>query len=142
MKKNLTKIIAVILMAAFILCLVPTFTKRINVEDKNKNVVVSLYYNDIANRLRGEKLEKAIDDFKKIGVTTMSFSEENLNSMVARGDITNIKYNVLRHKYDDESIELANLIAEEAPEIIYDSQLIITKDKETAAILSDNLPLR
>ena len=142
MKKNLTKIIAVILMAAFILCLVPTFTKRINVEDKNTNVVVSLYYNDIANRLRGKKLDKAIADFKKIGVTTMSFSEENLNSMVARGDITNIKYNVLRHKYDDESIELANLIAKEAPDIIYDSQLIITKDKETADFLSNNLPLR
>lgn len=142
MKKNLTKIISLVLIAVLIACLIPTFTKRIDVEDKNTNVVVSLYYNDIANRLRGQKLEKAINDFKKIGVTTMSFSEENLNSMVARGDITNIKFNVLRHKYDDESIELAKLIEKEAPGIIYDSQLIITKNDEAANFLTDTMPHR
>lgn len=142
MKKNLTRILTFIIIAALICCLIPAFSKRVETEKENKNVVVSLYYNDIANRLRGEKLEDAIAEFKNTGVTTISFSEENLNSMVARGDITNIKYNVLRHKYDDESLELANLIAKEAPEIIYDSQLIITKDKEMADFLSETLPQR
>ncbi len=142
MKKNLTKILSAILIIVLILCLIPHFTKRISVEEKNTNVVVSLYYNDIANRLRGEKLDNAIEDFKKLGVTTISVSEENINSMVARGDVTNIKFNTLRHKYDDESIEMANQIAKEVPEIIYDSQLLITKDKQTADFLEKTLPQR
>lgn len=142
MKMNLTKILSCILIIALIVCLIPHFTKRIEVEDKNNNVIVSLYYNDIANRLRGHKLEKAIEDFRELGVTTVSFSEENINSMVSRGDITNIKFNTLRHKYDDESIEMAEQIAKEVPDIIYDSQLLITKDPEQAAFLEKALPLR
>lgn len=142
MKKHFTKILAVIIIAALICCLLPTFKNRINIEKDNSNVVVSLYYNDLANKLRGEKLDDAIDEFKEVGVTTMSFSEENINSMVARGDITNIKFNVLRHKFDDESLELARLLEKEAPEIIYDSQLLITKDDDTAKVLSETLPDR
>ena len=142
MKKHFTKILTVIMILALICCLIPTFTKRINVEKENKTVVVSLYYNDLANKLRGEKLDDAIEEFKKVGVTTMSFSEESINSMVARGDVTNIKHNVLRHKFDDESLELARLIEEQVPEVIYDSQLLITKDDETAKALSVNLPDR
>lgn len=142
MKKSITRIITFILIIVLICVLIPTFTKRIHVENKNTNITVSLYYNDIANRLRGKKLDKAINDFKDIGVTTLSFSEENLNSMVARGDITNIKYNVLRHKYDDESIEISKQIEKEIPDIIYDSQLIITKDPETAEFLSETLSHR
>lgn len=145
MKKNLTKILSVILIAVLILCLLPFFTKRISSEKKNTNVVVSLYYNDIANRLRGKKLDDAIDNFKAEGVTVMSFSEENLNSMIARGDITNIKYNVLRHKFDDESLALAAFIAEHGEikdKIIYDSQLIITKNKAVAEMLSETLSHR
>ncbi len=142
MKKNLTRILSAVIIIALVICLIPTFSKRMSVEEKNMNVVVSLYYNDIANRLRGKKLDDAIAEFKKIGVTTMSFSEENINSMVARGDVTNIKYNVLRHKFDDESLDLAELIAKEAPDIIYDSQLLITKDPATADFLSETLPHR
>lgn len=142
MKNHLKHIFAIALAIILIITLIPKFTKRIEVEKTNKNVAVSLYYNDIANRLRGKKLDDAIEKFKEIGVTTLSFSEENVNAMVARGDITNIKYNVLKHKYDDESIALAKEIEKKAPDIIYDSQLIITKNDETAKFLRKNFPLR
>ena len=145
MKKHLTKIITLMLISALICCMIPTFTKRIETESKNTNVVVSLYYNDIANKLSGEKLNNAISAFKEAGVTTLSFSEENLNSMVIRGDVTNIKFNVLRHKFDDESLDLARYIENHEKtkdKIIYDSQLLITKDEKCVEFLSKTIPDR
>ena len=145
MKKYLTKIITLIFLTALICCIIPTFTKRIEAEAKNSNVVVSLYYNDIANKLRGKKLDDAISAFEEVGVTTLSFAEENINSMVIRGDVTNIKFNVLRHKFDDESLDLARYIENHnttKDKIIYDSQLLITKDKECAELLSKTIPNR
>ena len=132
MKKNISKIIAVILALVLTAALIPAFAKRLSNEQGNKNVVVSLYYNDIANKISGKTLDDFINEYKDIGVNTVSVSEENVNSMVARGDVTNIKYNVLRHKYDDESLELADIIDREAPLTNYNSQLLITKNEKTA----------
>ncbi len=142
MKKIKTGTLVTLLALILVITLIPSFITRVTNEQKNKNVVVSLYYNDIANHLTGEKLDNAIDDFYDIGVTVASLSEENINSMVARGDITNIKHNVLRHKYDDESLELARIIEQQAPDVIYDSQLLITKDSQAAQFLRNNLPNR
>ncbi len=142
MKKFTPKVIALVLVLILTAALIPAFCTRITNENANKNVVVSLYFNDVANKFSGKALDSVIDDFKNIGVNTVSVSEENVNSMVARGDVTNIKYNVLRHKYDDESLELANIIAEKAPLTGYNSQLLITKDEKTAEFLRVNLSER
>ncbi len=139
MKKISTSVIATVLALILVLTLIPTFAKRLDNESRNKNVVISLYYNDLATRLDGKALDEAIDEFYNIGVTTVSLSEENVNAMVARGDVTNIKYNVLRHKYDDESIELAEIIAKNAPETSYNSELLITKDDEVASFVREHL---
>lgn len=142
MKKISTSVIATALALILVLTLIPNFARRLDNESKNKNVVVSLYYNDLANRLDGKALDEAIDNFYDIGVTTVSVSEENVNAMVARGDVTNIKYNVLRHKYDDESIELSEIIAKEAPDTSYNSELLITKDDDVASFVREHLSER
>lgn len=139
MKKISTSVIATALALILVLTLIPAFARRLDNESRNKNIVVSLYYNDLANRLTGKTLDDAVNDFYDIGVTTVSVAEENINAMVARGDVTNIKYNVLRHKYDDESIELAEIIAKKAPDTSYNSELLITKDDEVAAFLRNHL---
>ncbi len=125
-----------------VILLIPSFITRVTNESKNDNVVVSLHYNDVANHFKGAGLDEKLQEYYDIGVTTVTVAEENVNAMVARGAVTNIKYNVLRHKYDDESLELADIIDEKAPKTSYDSQLLITKDKETAAFISRSLSER
>ncbi len=125
-----------------LLVLIPSFITRVTNERGNDNVVVSLHYNDVANRYMGEELNEKLKEYYEIGVTKATVAEENINAMVARGAVTNIKYNVLRHKYDDESLELADIIDEKAPKTSYDSQLLITKDKATAQFISRSLSER
>lgn len=139
MKKLNPKLIALVLVLILTAALIPAFCTRMSNEKANKNVVVSLYFNDVANKFSGTALDDVIDDFREIGVNTVSVSEENVNSMVARGDVTNIKYNVLRHKYDNESLELADIIDAKAPLTNYNSQLLITKDEKTAEFIRKNL---
>ncbi len=140
MKKPSFKILCIVISFLLALTLIPAFAKRVNNEKKNNNITVSVYYNDLYNRLTTDKMHEALEDFYAMGVTNVTVSPENVNSMVARGAVTNIKFNSLRHKYDEESIELAELIEAKYPLVGYDSQLLITKDPETAAFLDKNLP--
>ncbi len=140
--KLTSKILTGILAVALVISFIPSFITRVTNESKNNNVVVSLHYNDIANRYMGEELDKVLKEYYDLGVTTVTVAEENVNAMVARGAVTNIKYNVLRHKFDDESLLLADIIDEKAPKTSYDSQLLITKDKETAEFIAKSLSER
>lgn len=139
MSKFNSKILSAILILILVACLIPSFITRIESENANKNVVVSLYHNDLLNKLSDTAYAQALDDYFDIGVTNVSVAEENINSMVAKGNVTNIKYNVLRHKYDDESLELAHIIAENAPDVNYNSELYITKDSSCAEFIRKGL---
>ncbi len=142
MKKNLCKIIVALVALILVLAQIPTFAQRVKNESANDNVVVSLYYNDLKNKFPSDRLAELLADYKEIGVTTVSLSPENVNSMVARGDVTNIKYNTLRHKYDDESLDIARVIEENYPEVNYDSQLLITKSDYAAEFVLESLSSR
>ncbi len=139
MSKINFKILSAILILLLVVCLIPSFITRIESEKSNKNVVVSLYHNDLLNELSDKAYAGALDDYFDIGVTTVSVAEENITSMVAKGNVTNIKYNVLRHKYDDESMELARIIAENTSDVNYNSELYITKDPSCAEFLRKGL---
>jgi len=110
MKKFVTNYIPYLLLAVMLIALIPSITNRISHEEGNKNVVISLLYNDIRNKLSTEHLDDTLEEYKKAGINTISIMEDDINSMVARGDITTIKYNMLHHRYDWESVEMAEMI--------------------------------
>ncbi len=127
MKKFITNVLPYLLMAAMLVSLFPAVVLRVKNERGNKNVVVSLLYNDLRNKVSDKVLEQELKSYLASGITTVSVTEEDVNAMVARGDITCIKYNVLCHKYDDESMNMAAQIHDKYPEVSYDSYLLITK---------------
>ena len=131
MKKIIEKFGIWIIIAAMFISLIPSVARRAVNEKANDNVVLSLLYNDIKNKVSSVKLAEMMRKYKETGVTTVSVMEDDVNSLVSRGELTCIKYNVLKHKYEDESIRIANLIAEKYPMVSYDSYLLMTKNERT-----------
>lgn len=142
MKKFLKKFGIWTLIAVFTAALIPSVAKRAVNEKNNNRIVVSVLYNDLRNKVSKVKTKETMEEYKKLGVNTVSVMEDDINSMVARGEITCIKYNVLKHKYDDESIALADIIRDNYPQVANDSHLFITKDEKTKEKLGHFLPLK
>ncbi len=142
MKNFIKKFGIWIIIAAMLAVQIPYVAVRCRNEASNKNVVISLLYNDIKNKVSSVKLEEKLDEYKSMGVNVLSIMEDDINSMVSRGEVTCIKYNVLKHKYDDESVKIAEHIADLYPEVSYDSYLIMTKDERTREKLNEMLPLK
>ena len=81
-----------------VLAMLPAVFTRVRNESRNKSVVVSLLYNDIKMKLSAKDLDEQLDEYKKLGVNTVTVQEEDLNSLINNGTVTCIKYNVLLHK--------------------------------------------
>lgn len=122
--------------------LIPGLVTRVNSESKNKNVTISILYNDIYNKVTEKTVNEFLYSCQKAGIDTVSFMEDDLNALVARGDVTSIKYNVLRHKYDDESIRIADTIAKNCPDVSYDSHIILAKKDKTKNKLKKMIPAK
>ncbi len=140
MKKWIPRFGIYVLLLAMLLSLIPAIGLRVSRESQNKNVTISVLYNDIRNKLSPEKCAAMLTKYKEAGISAVSLMEEDLNSMVARGTITCIKYNVLRHKYDKESMEMAEQIAEKCPLAGYDSYIIIAGRDDAKEMLRYTLP--
>lgn len=139
MKKRILKAIPWILIVAMLALIIPGLAKRISNENKNDNIVMSVLYNDIANKVSESSLDKHLKDYLDAGINTISVMEEDINMLVARGDVTCIKYNVLKHKYDDESLEVADEILKRCPSVTYDSYIILAKRPEVMSQLKFHL---
>ena len=107
MKKNILARIMLVVIAIEVVF--PTFIERIQHEKNNKSVVTALNYNDFEVKLSEDEFESSLKKFKRLGVNTVLLEEESVNSLIATGYITGIKYNVLSHKYDDESEEILKI---------------------------------
>ena len=144
MKTKITKLIAWILLCVLFIALIPALTTRIKNENNNKNITVALLYNTLEERLSKESLHTVLDDYKEIGVNTIAVMEEDINALVSKGELTSIKYNVLLHKYDDESIYIGRAIAESYPEVTLDAHTVVVKHEDEKAWnkLRTQLPLR
>ncbi|MBE7012601.1 MAG: hypothetical protein E7416_00780 [Ruminococcaceae bacterium] len=142
MKKIFVKYGAWVVIGVMFLMLIPGISQRISVESNNNKVTVSFLYSNIANKVSEEKLDSVMDEFKQMGVTTVSVMEDDINYLVARGTVTSIKYNVLCHKYDEQSIQIAKFIKERCPDISYDSHLLFTSDVRLKEFLKYSLPRR
>ena len=142
MKKHLSTIIGWILILAMILCLVPSILTRIDNEKLNNNVTVSILYNNLKEKVTKEKLDTQLEEYKNAGITTVSVMEEDINALVSAGELTCIKYNVLLHKYDDESIRVGEAIAERCENITLDSHIVLAKRAPAKEKLKYHLPRR
>ncbi len=136
-KRNIAvKIIAFAVLAALAM---PNLAKRISYEKQNNNVVFALNYNNAQMVLSEREMEKNLAEYKKIGVNTALVGEESVNSMISAGYITAIKYNVLLHKYDDESEDIIKQL-EKNDRIHNDSYVLITKREHAKKFLKKWIP--
>ncbi len=142
MKKFVTRYLPfIILVIAFVL-LIPGISKRIENENKNDNVVISILYNDLINKVSENKIDDFLAKCKEEGLNTISVMDDYINSLTLRGDITSIKYNALCQKYDNESIKMAEFIANNCPNISYDSHVIIASKDSVVNRLANQMPKR
>ncbi|MBQ2942348.1 MAG: hypothetical protein IJD97_08940 [Clostridia bacterium] len=142
MKKFLTKFLAWIILGVIFLSFVPALVTRVQNEQGNKNVSVSLLYNDLRNKVSDEKLSEMLEKFLDAGVNKITVMEDDVNALVARGDITCIKFNTLRHKYDEESMIIADKIEANHPEVSYDSYLLMVKRDYAREKLAKLIPMK
>lgn len=140
--KKIKSLIPYILMLAMLLALIPAASLRLAVEKSNNNVIMSLYYNDLYNKVSPKKQQEMLDAYKAEGITLLSVTEEDVNSMIAKGALTCIKFNVLKHKYDQESIDIATHIETNYPELSYDCYLLMTKYEDTKEKLDQWIPAK
>lgn len=119
--------------------LIPAFSVRISNESKNKDVVFALNYNNAHMVLSAEEFDETLEENKKIGVNTLLIGEESLNSLISAGYVTGIRYNVLCHKYDDESEDIIRLLSGNR-KIHNDSYVLITKREEVKEYLDKWIP--
>ena len=131
--------IRIAIMVILTAMLVPTFALRLSNEGKNKDVVFALNYNNARMVLSDEEFDESLEENKKIGVKTLLIGEESLNSMINAGYVTAIRYNVLCHKYDDESEEIIKLF-EGNTKIHNDSYVLITKRADVKEYLGKWIP--
>ena len=131
--------IRIAIMVILTAMLVPTFALRLSNEGKNKDVVFALNYNNARMVLSDEEFDETLEENKKIGVKTLLIGEESLNSMINAGYVTAIRYNVLCHKYDDESEDIIKLLKGNS-RIHNDSYVLITKRDDVKEYLNKWVP--
>ena len=121
--------------------MLPAVLTRVDNEDNNRDVIVAMNYNNFEMTLSKNEFDKALTDYKAIGVKTAVVAEESVNSLISAGYITGIKYNVLCHKYDDESEEIIKILAKD-PNIHNDSYVLVTKRQDCKDYLDLWLPAK
>jgi len=134
-------IVRIIVMLLLVAIMVPTFVKRVENEGKNKDVVFAYNYNNADMVLSEEEFEESLKRNKENGVNTVSIGEESLNSLISQGYVSAIRYNVLCHKYDDESEEIIKLF-EDDRKIHNDSYVLITKRPDVKEYLNKWIPAK
>ncbi len=132
-KKNL--IVRIVIFVILLALISPAFIKRVKNESDNKDVLFAINYNSAAMVLSEEELAETLKrNTADSGIKTAIIAEESVNSLINSGYITSIKYNVLCHKYDDESEEIIKKLAENS-KVHNDSYIFITKREEQKKFL-------
>lgn len=127
-------LIRFLIMLILIGLMLPSFMQRVSNEAKNNDCIFALNYNNAVMVLSGEEFDKSLDENMKNGVKTVLVGEESINSLISAGYVTGIKYNVLCHKYDDESEDIIKLLKGDK-KIHNDSYVLITKRPDSKAYL-------
>lgn len=141
-KHSVSNILPWIILFSMFICLIPSLANRISNEKQNKNIVMSVLYKDIDNKVSKPEAEKLLWQYRSSGITNIAVTEETLNTLVVSGEVTSIKYNVLLHKYDTESMMAGEFIRENCPNVSYDSHIVLAKREKTKEFLQNTLSKR
>ena len=139
MKNKIFKVLPWVLITACLIGLMPALINRTSNEAKNDNIVMAALYNDIRNKVSQDKRDGFFYALKENGIDTVAVMEEDLNMLVSAGEVTSIKLNVLKHKYEDENLLLGEAIQAACPSISQDSHIVLAKRPETREKLSYHL---
>lgn len=132
-KKNL--IVRVVIFVILLAMIFPAFLQRVKNESDNKDVLFAINYNNAAMVLSEKEFNETLERNKsEAGIKTVLIAEESINALVNSGYVTSIKYNVLCHKYDDESEEIISKLTGNN-KIHNDSYVFITKRDEQKKFL-------
>ncbi|MBE7029687.1 MAG: hypothetical protein E7405_05525 [Ruminococcaceae bacterium] len=142
MKKFVIKFMPWVLLIVMFALLIPGITLRVTSEEKNNNVIISFNYDGASTKLTESKLNDTVLNLKNMGVNSLSIMEDNINYFVSKGDLTCIKYNVLCHKYDEQSIKIAEKIKSEFPDISYDSHVVLIGKENIKERFNNEVHLR
>ncbi len=123
-KRNL--FVRILIFVVLLSVIMPSFINRVVNESTNNDVVFALNINNAQMNLSEEEMASTLDRNREMGVTTAIIAEESINSLINGGYVTAIKYNVLCHKYDDESEEIVKELYDN-DKIHNDSYVLISK---------------
>ncbi len=136
LKKLFIRLFIIVVITAL---LVPSFITRIKNENKNKDVVLALNYNNFANSLSEKKFDELLKTSKDDGLNTIYIGEESVNSLATRGKVTALLYSELKRMIDDESREIAQILDENS-NISLKSNIIIIKNEEMKEFFNEWIP--
>ncbi len=143
MKKLFTKYAAWAVIVVMVVLLIPAVANRTANENKNNNIVVSALYKDFEGNLSPAKLSETMDKLKEAGVSVVSVSEDNLSTLADAGELTTLTYGSLCHKYDAESMYLAEQIGTYCNgKVSSGSRVIIAKKDKAKEKLARVLPMK
>lgn len=136
LKKLFIRLFIIVVITAM---LVPSFITRLDNENKNKDVVLALNYNNFANSLSEKKFDELLKTSKEDGINTLYIGEESINSLAQRGKITALLYSELKRMIDDESREIVKIL-DENTNISLKSNIIILKNEEMKKFFGEWIP--
>ena len=131
-KKHIIIRAVIILLLATLL--IPGFVQRVENEARNKDVVFSFSYNSAHQALSNDELSDSLDENKKMGVSAVTIGEESLATLASTGFLTCMHYKDIGTKFDEESVYVKNLLADNT-KIRMESFLLIAKSPEAKAFL-------
>lgn len=140
MKKR-SMIIRAVCAVIIIALMVPTFLTRIKNEAKNNNVILALSFNNTKMALSRNELDTVLKENLDMGINTAIIGEESGNTLINTGMVTIIQYNVLCHKYDDESEVIVEALKNNK-RVHNNSHVIITRRDEAKEYLAKWIPAR
>jgi len=133
MKKNLHIAISWIILALMLIAMLPQAIKRVENEEKNQNVTVSVVYHTLASTVSPSKLNETLDKYLKIGVNSVTLYETDINFLMRQGLISSSRYNLLSLEYEEFSQKVAKKIKKTYPDVAPDSTVLLIEDKDTKA---------
>lgn len=140
MKTFFTKYISLIVILLMLITLIPGVSARISNEKSNDNVTVSLLYNDMRNSLSGPKLNEMLDKYKTIGIDTIAIMEDDLNSLMIRGDVEGKKYNEITRSNNPSDQIIADKIESSCERVENFNYVVIVKDGNVKSRLKSWFP--
>ena len=130
--------VAVIVIILMFMSIIPSLINRISYEQKTKNVFLSANYDNIITSQLD--VDKALDEYHKLGVNFVTIKPETVNTMAKEGLVDIITYSSLAINKDAISVNIKDKLS--GRDISDNSGVIIVKSKYVADYLNSQFAVR